>query len=254
MSIITLTSDFGYKDPHIGVIKGNILKQNREIQIVDITHDVEPFNLPEAAYIIKNTYHHFPDGSIHIIAINTTELNQRFLAVSYNQHCFLTPDNGILSLIIADNVQQIVELEGNENLKTFPSWGVLIPAACKLASGKTLLEIGTQTNQYEQRGVLQPTVQQTNIRGSIIYIDRYGNAVTNISKELFDTNQLGRAFIVYFKRETISEISENYHVVPDGEKLCLFNANKHLEVAIKFGSAADLFGFNIGDTIQIDFI
>ncbi len=256
-SIITITSDLGNKDPNLGLLKGRILSLAPNAQVVDISNEIQPFNIAEAAYIVKNAFTSFPENSVHIISVGTYDRShQKFLAIYYQKQYFLVHDNGLFSLVMTEAPDQIVEITISDTASpTFPTIDVLIPAACSLAKGESLSAIGGTVNSVLQGAVLQPAIQQDNIRGSIIYIDNYGNAVSNITKKLFDEVKNDRGFVVYFKRnESLSEISQNYNDVAEGEKLCFFNHNGNLEIAINFGSAGDLFGLNVGDTIQIDFV
>ncbi|QJD97836.1 SAM-dependent chlorinase/fluorinase [Mucilaginibacter robiniae] len=257
MAIITLTTDLGDKDIYQAVLKGSILKALPGVTIVDITHSVAAFNLQQAAFVLKNSFHYFPEGTVHLIGIDTVYQNEtKFLATQYRNHYFVGTDNGIFSLIFDEAPQQIVEINILQDLKFlhFPLADIFVKAACHLAQGYNINEIGIPVNSVEKKMNLQPTVERNLIRGIVIYIDSFQNVITNITKEFFNKVQQGRRFVLYFKRnETITQLSWHYNEVPEGEKLCLFGISDHLEIAINKGNASGLLGLNLGDSVIIDF-
>jgi S-adenosylmethionine hydrolase len=141
MGIITLTTDLGNKDFYLASIKGSILCQLPEVQIIDISHHIPSFNIAQGAYIFKNAYSYFPKKTVHVLGINCDyEKESRFLAIAYRDQYLLGPDNGIFSLILEAEPDKIVEIElfANENSKHFPLKDILIKAACHLSGGGLL--------------------------------------------------------------------------------------------------------------------
>jgi S-adenosyl-L-methionine hydrolase (adenosine-forming) len=257
MAIITLTTDLGDKDIYQAALKGSILKLLPTVTIVDITHSVAAFNVQQAAFILKNSYYYFPEGSVHLIGIDTVFNEQtRYLAVQYNNHFFIGADNGIFSLMFNDAPDEMVELNIMQDLKFlhFPLADIFVKAAVHMAKGGKLTEIGLPVNSIENKMNLQPVIEKNLIKGVVIYIDSFQNVITNITKEFFNRIQQGRQFTLYFKRnETITHLSWHYNEVPEGEKLCLFGISDHLEIAINKGNASGLLGLNLGDSVIIDF-
>ncbi|MFD1255579.1 S-adenosyl-l-methionine hydroxide adenosyltransferase family protein [Mucilaginibacter terrae] len=257
MSIITLTTDLGDKDIYQAALKGSILRILPTVNIVDITHSVAAFNIQQAAFILKNSFYYFPEETVHLIGIDTVYSDDtRFLAIRYQNHYFVGADNGIFSLIFNDESEEMVEIDILQDHKFlhFPLADIFVKAACHLAQGKPLTQIGIPVNSIEKRGTLQPAVERNQIRGMVIYIDSFQNVITNITKEFFNRIQEGRRFVLYFKRnETITHLSWHYNEVPEGEKLCLFGISDHLEIAINKGNASGLLGLNLGDSVIIDF-
>jgi S-adenosylmethionine hydrolase len=257
MAIITLTTDLGDKDIYQAALKGSILKSLPSVNIVDITHNVAAFNVQQAAFILKNSFYYFPDATVHLIGIDTVYNNDtKYLAVKYKEHYFVGADNGIFSLMFDSAPDEIVEINIMQDLKFlhFPLADIFVKAACHLASGGKLGEIGLPVISIEKKMNLQPIVEKNVIKGSVIYIDSFQNVITNITKEFFNKVQQGRHFILYFKRnETINQLSWHYNEVPEGEKLCLFGISDHLEIAINKGNASGLLGLNLGDSVIIDF-
>ncbi|MGV8880309.1 MAG: SAM hydrolase/SAM-dependent halogenase family protein [Sphingobacteriaceae bacterium] len=257
MAIITLTTDLGDKDIYQAALKGSILKLLPQVNIVDITHAVAAFNVPQAAFILKNSFHYFPENTVHLIGIDTVYNNDtKYLAVAYKKHFFVGADNGIFSLMFDETPLKIVEINILQDLKFlhFPLADIFVKAACHLAKGGTLDDIGLTVQRIEQKMNLQPVIENNLIKGSVIYIDSFQNVITNITKELFNKVQNGRRFTLYFKRnESINHLSWHYSEVPEGEKLCLFGISDHLEIAINKGNASGLLGLNYGDIVRIEF-
>ena len=257
MAIITLTTDLGDKDIYQAALKGSILKLLPTVTIVDITHSVAAFNVQQAAFILKNSYYYFPEGTVHLIGIDTVFNEQtRYLAVQYKNHFFIGADNGIFSLMFSDTPDEMVELNIMQDLKFlhFPLADIFVKAAVHMAKGGKLSEIGLPVSSVENKMNLQPVIEKNLIKGVVIYIDSFQNVITNITKEFFNRIQQGRQFTLYFKRnETITHLSWHYNEVPEGEKLCLFGISDHLEIAINKGNASGLLGLNLGDSVLIDF-
>jgi len=257
MAILTLTTDLGDKDIYQAVLKGSILRVLPTVNIVDITHSVAAFNIQQAAFILKNSFYYFPEETVHLIGIDTVYSDEnKFLAIRYRKHFFVGADNGIFSLIFDEEPEAIMEINIMQDLKFlhFPLSDIFVKAACHLASGGSLGDIGEPVAGIEKRMLLQPAIERNQIRGMVIYIDAFQNVITNITKDFFNRVQQGRRFVLYFKRnETITHLSWHYNEVPEGEKLCLFGISDHLEIAINKGNASGLLGMNLGDSVIIDF-
>jgi len=258
MAIITLTTDLGDKDIYQAALKGSILKLLPTVNIVDITNSVAAYNIQQAAFILKNSFHYFPDATVHLIGIDTVNNNNtRYLAAQYKNHFFICADNGIFSLMFDFEPQEIVEIDIMRDFKFlhFPLADIFVKAVSHLAQGGKLNEIGLPVNEFEKKMNLQPVVEKNLIKGGVIYIDAFQNVITNITKEFFNKVQQGRHFKLSFKRnETINQLSWHYNEVPEGEKLCLFGISDHLEIAINKGNASGLLGLNLVDSIIIDFL
>ncbi|MHB1178354.1 MAG: SAM hydrolase/SAM-dependent halogenase family protein [Daejeonella sp.] len=257
MAIITLTTDLGYKDFYQAALKGSILSQLPNANIVDISHDISAFNIPQAAFILRNAFHYFPKRTVHLIGIDSVfNEKTRYLALKYREHYFVGSDNGIFSLLFEDEPSEIVELNIMQDLKYlhFPLSDIFPKAASHLAKGGKLSDIGIAVAGVEDKMTIQPVIERDIIRGSVIYIDSFQNIITNITKELFTKVQMNRDFTLFFKRnESISHLSWHYNEVPEGEKLCLFGISNHLEIAINKGNASGLLGLHLGDIVRIEF-
>jgi S-adenosylmethionine hydrolase len=257
MGIITLTTDLGYKDFYQAALKGSILNTLPNVTIIDISHEIEAFNISKAAFLLKNSFYYFPKSTVHLIGIDTVySASNKYLGVKYRDHYFVGADNGIFSLIFEEEPQEIVELNILQDLKFlhFPLADIFVKAACHLADGGELLEIGDAVDEVEERINFNPVIVGNSIKGNVIFIDSFENVITNVTKDLFTKVQNGRNFSLSFKRnEKINQLSWHYDEVPVGEKLCLFGISNHLEIAINKGNASGLLGLKANDMIQIDF-
>lgn len=257
MNIITLTTDFGERDYYVGAIKGGILTNGVPVVFADISHRVSPYNIVEAAFILRNSYPHFPKGTIHLVSVhNFYDEQRRFLAIQHEGHYFIGPDNGVFSLVFEENTPELIfELDSQPLQHVFGIKDCFSAAVGHLLHQRPIEQIGVPINRYLQRLALQPIIYKNQIRGSVIHIDHYANIILNIRRDLFDRIGKGRAFELYFKRyDPLTEISHTYADVPVGEPLCLFNSAGYLELAVNAGEAATLFGLETGDTVQIDFV
>ena len=257
MPIVTLTTDLGFRDFNLGALKGNILHFAPALNIVDITHNIQQFSVVEAAFVLKNAFNNFPKGTAHLITVNDMdERTIKLIAAKYEDHYFITFDNGCLSLIFEHAPEEIVALKlpGENGVKQQPTTKQLLAsAAAKISMGTSLSELGEAIKSITSRINLSPVVQDNLIRGQIIFVDAFSNLIVNITQDLFSEARNGRDFAVSFRRDKIKKISDNYHDVPQGEKLCIFNSSGYLKIAINSGKASSLLGLAVGDQIQIDF-
>jgi hypothetical protein len=247
MAIVTLTSDIGNQDFLIGAVKGQLLCMNSSFNLVDITHQLPPFNYSQAAYIIRNAVRNFPEFSFHIILANLFDRipEKLLLAVAGNQYIFCA-DNGLLSMIMEESPELVIGLhlmkeKGEKNLALCIA--VIGKTIQDILDGKDLREIGETDTKYQEKNHLQPNLGDDWIEGQIIFIDHFENVIVNITREQFEKQRHGRKFQIRFRRdEMIERICESYADVPEGEKLALFNSGGYLEIAINKGNAAGLFG------------
>lgn len=244
MPIITLTSDIGRHDYLTGAIKGNLLKIDPAFNITDISHDVSPFNYPQAAYICSNAINNFPSGTLHLIMINLFDRRNSQLLLVHHQNQYIgIADNGLIKMILREAPQEKIAIEWTGG-KTVLNFAVLITQAFKdIMDGKKMEEVGNPDFEIQEKNPLRPMHGSQYMEGHIIFIDNFENVITNITKEEFEQQRRGRSFKIYFTRgEVIDKISETYADVPESEKLALFNSAGYLEIAINKGNAAGLFG------------
>ncbi len=274
MSLITLTTDFGPKDHFVGAVKGAIYSELTDAKIVDITHEISPFNITETAYILKNSYKSFPKGTIHIIGVDSElSTNNKHIAIALDDHFFVCPDNGLISMI-ASEIQptKIVEINIHDRIESsFPVLDVFVKVACFIARGGNLTVIGREIFEFKKLIEIQPKVNQaqTQIIGGVLYVDNYGNVITNISKKMFNDIGKGRKYEVNASRYSFTKIFNKYNEIVninakdprqfDGNKLAIFNSADFLEIAVyrsnlnTVGGASTLLGLEYRDPVIIDF-
>ena len=253
-TIVTLTTDLGRQDYYLPLLKGNILSKNPDVNLVDLTHEIGNYDIVRAAFIFKNAWHHFPDGTIHLLTVNDRAEMPSFIVFEHQSHFFIGPDNGIFSLVFDTIPAEIFRLPV-QNGTFFELKDIFSHVISHVCTSRGLYNIGEPQESMVTRISFQPVLGPAHIRGSVIHIDNFDNVITNIHKTLFDKIGQGRDFRLSFKgHEPIEVVSEHYHDVPIGEVLCLFNSANHLEIAINMGNAAGLLGFDLEDTIQIDFL
>lgn len=258
MPVITLTTDLGTRDHYVASVKGAIYSGCPEAKIVDISHEIHPFDILQASFLIKNCYADFPKGSIHILGINAEwAADTRHLVVLVEGHYFIGADNGIFSLIFDRKPEEIYELtlSSSSPYMTFPTKDVFAKAACHIANKGSLQIIGRLTEEYEHRGTFSAVPEPTLIRGMAIYVDHYGNVISNITEQLFRQYRNSTSFRIILRREDydITHISGTYSEVPEGERLALFSSSGYLEIAINRGNASKLLGIRQNDIIRIEF-
>ncbi len=275
MSIITLTTDYGLKDHFVGALKGKILSQYKQATIIDISHDIDPFNTVEASYCVSAAYSSFPKGSVHLIGVDMERNKENLhVAMLWNDHYFIAADNGILSMLTQKIIpQKIVALPIHDQLYKYAvDLDVFVTVACHLAQGGALETIGTPIETLKEVTELNAVLADdgNSLKGHVVYIDHFGNVVTNISKVYFNQVAQGRSYEIVMKTKNIKTILPNYSAIAknekyaiksyEGEKLALFNEAGYLEIAIfrsnpsKVGSASSLLGLNYRDVIIIKFV
>lgn len=275
MTIITLTTDFGLKDYSIGMMKGALYQEIEEVKIVDISHQISPYNHSQAAYVLKTAFKAFPKGTIHIIGVESEYTPENIhLVMSFQEHYFIGADNGIFSLI-TNNLKpdKVVAINIHQNIiSNFPEVDVFVKIAGHIARKGNLDVIGKEYKKIRELTNIKPVVnpEKDQILGSVIYIDNYGNVVTNITAKFFNEIAKSRNFTVFARSVKFDKIYKSYSQVidfnipvekrkDDGKKLALFNAAGHLEFAIyrsnpeTVGGASSLFGLDYRDTVTIKF-
>jgi S-adenosylmethionine hydrolase len=274
MAIITLTTDFGLKDHFVGALKGSIYKELADAKIVDISHNISPFNIQECAYILGNSYKNFPQGTIHVVGVDSEPTPEnRHIAVLVDGHYFISANNGVIGLITSEiQPEKVVEINIPNPTGSFPMMNIFVQVACHIARGGTLEVVGKPFGELKDLRGFAPTVTDNGnkIIGNIIYIDNYGNIVTNIHKNFFEAYRKGREFELNARTTKITQLFTNYSDIINfeldkskrkgaGDLLALFNSSGYLELAIyksdlnTVGGASTLLGLDYRDTITINF-
>lgn len=255
MTAVTLTTDLGAQDYYAGALKGAILREHPGILVVDITHSIPNHDIVRGAFVLRNAFPHFPAATIHLLNVhNFYASDRRMLALRFQEHFFLGPDNGIFSLVFDRQPEQAVVLEDTgAGLLSYQQ--TYANAIGRLAKGVPLEELGKPAGAIAERIHLRPVVSASQIRGTVIHVDKFENVVVNIDRALFEQVRKERDFALYFKRhEPITTLSRFYCDTPIGEVLCLFNSSGFLEISIHMGKAASMLGLEVDDAVRIDFL
>lgn len=274
MSVITLTSDYGLIDHRVASMKGKILSWSEEVKVVDITHNIMAYNLLQTAYIVRNAYKFFPEGSIHIISVDSFyHKSRKNLITKIDGHYFISADNGITNLMFYDIKPEVIyEITLNNRFDdkvSFPSADIFVPAAMHLYKGGLPEVIGRKIKQIKEISFPRAIYNENEkmIVGEVMYIDNFGNVVSNISRKFFEKYAVvSENFTVKFRNIVLTKIFDQYtDVVTDwsrepefhGKSAVIFNDIDLLEITIYKGSvlngASSLFGMNTGEKIYVEF-
>ena len=252
MALITITSDLGTRDFYVAALKGAIISNSGLVNIVDITHDVKPFDIKEASFTVKSVFRYYPKGTIHIVHVNSTDGKDKLLLAEVDGHYFISFDNGFLSLAFERMPHETYEinaeiLEG-ASLLYEDAIGQVVNLLVKEYQPTDFAHLTTETINLR---LMQPITSSGSIRGTIINIDNFGNAIVNITRPMFDQFIGDRRFSILANVGTTKEISKKYGDVDEGDMVCLFNTSGYLEIAINKGKAENLLGLKIDSPVLV---
>jgi hypothetical protein len=258
--VITLLTDFGLQDHFVGTMKGVILNINPEAQIVDISHNIPPQDIFQAAFLLKNSFSYFHSSTIHVVVVDPgVGTNRRAILASSEKGFFIAPDNGVLSYIFDEaNVGEVRELTADHyflkpRTGTFDGRDVFAPVAGWLSKGGSLSAFGEPITDYKKIEFLQPVLFQEGVwRCKIISVDRFGNLISNLTRECFkgylDASEK-RRFAFRVGEFTISRVQQSYAEGEKNEMIAVFGSSGFLEFSVNCGSAAQLSGVGAGQDI-----
>ena len=253
MKTITLLTDFGTKDPYVGIMKGVILSTNPDVRIVDITHEVDPQDVREGAFLVEEYYRYFEKGTIHVAVVDPTVGSDRKpIVFSKDGYFFIGPDNGLFTLLHDDNVRAYAIENRRYMLKkisaTFHGRDIFAPAAAYLSSGVQLSSLGSVVQDPVRLPDLLPTVKDNVLHGEIVRFDWFGNAITNIAQTMLDDFVKGRLFAVHLQDTSFSALRKSYY---ESEITCLIGSAGYLEFGLFMGSLREKMGLKKGDPVTI---
>lgn len=258
MKSIALLTDFGFVDNFVGVMKGVILKINSDINIVDISHAIEPHNITEAAFLLKSSYKYFQKGTIFLTVVDPGVGSERNPIIARTKnYLFVGPDNGVLSLAVKeDGIERIIKIENKRYFlkpvsDSFHGRDIFAPIAAYLSQGKRPGLFGHPLGSIKKINIPKSKITKKLLRGEIVYIDRFGNLVTNIEKNLFKKFVAGKNFKIKIKDKEIDFLVKSYQAVKTGRPLAIFGSFGFLEISINSGSAKKHFNANKGYPITI---
>lgn len=256
--IITITSDWHNNDYYTGAVKAGILGRINNVNFVDVSHNIDSFNHIQAAFILKSVYKNFPDGTIHLLAVNS-ELgeNEHFVVAKYENQYFIANDNGCLGLIFNDKPDLVIKINTGTYFdgSTFPEKSVFADLACYILKKGEIEEVGEQVPDVVRKPELLPQIDNNEINAKIIYIDSYKNAITNITRSIFEENIGDKKFEISLENSftKVNQLSHSYKDVDTGSILCLFNSLGLLEIAVRQGKATQLFNLTTRSQVRIKF-
>ena len=272
MQIITLTSDSGYKDHYVASMKGTIISLFSAATIVDISHEIRPFDIAEAAFQLRNCFNDFPIGTVHIIGVDAephftpgTDEGSYPSILKYKGQYFVSNDNGFFGAFLdQDHPEEFYRVEGileSNKHYTFPTKQILIPIACKILNGENIKSFAVARNKYKKALTPSVLIEKNVLKGYVVHIDAFGNLITNIQKQHFERYEKDVPYTIYFRNKEyfIEQVSLGYNAVPPGDMVAIFNENELLEIAINRGAnssnggAQQLFGVRVGDMIRVEF-
>ncbi|MER3447324.1 MAG: hypothetical protein C4291_10995 [Candidatus Dadabacteria bacterium] len=240
--IITLTTDFGIKDHYIGAMKGVILSINRDVSIVDITHQIPPQDISSGAFTIRNFYRYFPQGTIHVAVIDPGVGTERKpIAIEADGYIFIGPDNGIFTFVYRESKSfNVFEISNFKYVlpnvsHTFHGRDIFAPAAAHISLGITPKDLGEVVKEPVMISIKEPEVRGEEIIGEFIYKDSFGNLISNIPAELIKPGSR-----VYIGKKVINGISKSYAEAQRGELIAIIGSSGLLEISVNQGRASDV--------------
>ncbi len=254
MPIITFLSDFGESDHYVAAVKASILASNPDAKIIDISHQIAPCDLAHGAYVLKSVYRDFPEGTIHLIAINSIgQKGDKYIAIILDGHYLFSADNGLLGLISDREAEDVVNINPQNAASSFPAKTHFAPKAADLSKGLLLNSLGSPLESFKKMLPRHLKANKSLISGHVIRVDHYGNLITNIDLRTFQILSEKKSFNITFGRENTRRVNENMYSVEAGDIFVIFNNSEFLEIGINQGHAAELLGLGYDSPVMINF-
>lgn len=255
MAIITLLTDSGESDHYVAAIKAKILSTNPGLNIIDITHRIQPCDLAHAAFVLRAVFRDFPKGTVHLVGVHATGSREdAAIALQVEDHYFVGTDNGLFGLVTDKPHQKLVELNLVNNIpSTFPERDIFAPAAARLASGVNITTLGKPMPTFKKMIDRQMKATKKQITGHVVRVDNFGNLVTNITREAFDILSKGKNYTIQFGGEKFRKVHTLYSQADEGECFMVFNSLGLLEIGIYKGNASELLGLSYDSMVNITF-
>jgi len=258
MKTVALLTDFGTSDNFAGVMKAVMLGINPRLHCLDITHEVKPQDIFSAAVLLAGSYSYFPKGTVFLVVVDPGVGTERLpIAIETRNYFFVGPDNGVLSLAAYDDgVRKIVRLENKKYFlrkvsHTFHGRDIFAPVAARLSKGTSLRSFGRRVTAIKRLRLPSLARVRRRLSGEVIYIDRFGNLITNIDQESFRVFIGNRKFSICVKNKTIPYVVTSYHAVKPGVLLAIFGSFGFLEISVNEGNAAEKLGIKKGAAVSV---
>lgn len=257
--IITLITDFGNRDGYVGIMKAVMLSICENIKFVDISHEITPYDIHSAAFVLGQSYHYFPHHALHVVIIDPTVGSKRRMLYAETDHfSFLAPDNSILQYVhFREKFKKVIEVTNSDYFlpqqsDTFHGRDRFAPVAAHLAKGIDPTSLGEQMHDFDMDFPPRPFAEDMSLRGEIVYIDHFGNLVSNIPENLIKDLKNGEtSFQIHFAGNNIHEISDSFYSGLSGELIAYIDSCRFLSFAINGQNAAEKLGLTKGDRVEI---
>jgi S-adenosylmethionine hydrolase len=256
--VITLSTDFGWDDPYVGVMKGVILGINPRAVLVDLTHGLSHRRLLEAGFKLAAAADYFPQGTVHLAVVDPgVGSARRPIAVQTKTHYWVGPDNGIFTPILqAHPASKVLQLTNSRYFlkpvsATFHGRDIFAPTAAQLSRGLSLAVLGKAISDPVLLDLPELLFQKHELQGQVLYADRFGNLITNLSREVIGHFFQGTEIVIRTGRRVIRGVRENYVQEKPGGLLALFGSTGFLEIACNLGSAAEMLGYSQGKVLAV---
>ena len=259
VSVISLITDFGLKDNFVGVIKAVILKINPSAGIIDICHEVKPQDITEAAFLLMSSYNYFPSGTVHLAVVDPgVGSGRKKILVKTKNYFFIGPDNGILSLALKKETPlKIIQITNQRYFlkpvsNTFHGRDIFAPVCAYVSKDKYNIErFGRRIKSFKELELPKVNMTPNSLTGEIIYIDRFGNLISNIDKNILENFVKNKKFKIDIKGRTIDRLSSSYSEGSYLKLIALMDSFNYLEIALNCSSARDYLGVDKGAKIKI---
>jgi S-adenosyl-L-methionine hydrolase (adenosine-forming) len=252
--LITLLTDFGSSDPYVGVMKGVIFDVCPDAVIVDLTHEVQPFEIAEGGFLLAQSWLHFPNGTVHLAVVDPgVGSRRRPVVVEAGGHFFVGPDNGLFSMVFAAALSNVRHVTASKYFRdpvssTFHGRDIFAPVAAHLANGVTAAKFGRTITDYTRLDFFRPVRSAKRAwTGTVLHIDRFGNIVTNFLADEFRERMLEMRTGL----QSVNRAAEYYADVPFGELFVVAGSSGFLEISVNQGSAARVLGVGLGAPLEL---
>jgi S-adenosylmethionine hydrolase len=277
MGVLTLLTDFGYRDHYVAALKARLLHLAPTLSVMDITHGVEPYNIAHAVHVLRAVFRDFPVGTTHLITVSDYGASPAgavstpaWHAALHEGHYFVAADNGLLALLCDGLPERLVRLSAVAPPTAMasssaaalsvvtattlnPTRDVLAPAAARLALGQSIDSLGLPTAELYSLTNRQLRLQDNRVTGHVVHVDHYGNLITNISRTAVEAVGRGRTATIKFGRENVRELRPHFAAAPPGEIVCAFNSQDCLSIAINQGHASELLSLYFDSQVDVWF-
>ena len=259
--VVTLLSDFGLKDSYVSEMKAVILSEYPKARIIDITHQIDRFNVRMGAFLLACATPYFPKGTVHVAVVDPGVGTKRRPVVVETTHSHLVgPDNGVLILAaLKEGIERVYVIENPRCMlpkvsNTFHGRDIFAPAAAHLARGRAAAEFGKEIQDYEVPDFAEPRFDEGVISGEILHVDRFGNIITNIPSGYLaklPLNENAHLKAVVGTQTAVVRFCSTYSSVPIGDSVAIVGSHDFLEISVNQGNAAKLFNAEIGKPMSI---